>query len=100
MHYARSAVLLAALQLFAQVSGSPVAQVASSPAATGRPTITVRIGRCLASDSLSSTSNSGSTGGSAVSQNPTNGSGSMGGSTAGQTGTMTPSVTQSANYGS
>lgn len=84
MHFTRSAVLFAALQLFAHVSGSPVAQVASSSAATGRPTITVRIGTCLASGSLK----------------PTSGSGSTGGSGAGQTGTMTPSATQSAAYGS
>jgi hypothetical protein len=82
MHFTRPAVLFAALQLFTHVSGSPVAQVSSS--ATGRPTITVRIGTCLSSGSLK----------------PNSGSGSTGGSGAGQTGTMKPSATQSAAYGS
>ena len=132
MHYTRSVLLLVALQLFAQVDGSPVAQVASSLAATGRPTVTVRVGRCLLTDGLSSTgglgsmagssavlspngasgSLGGSTGGvgpisasgsmvaSIVGPSPTSGLGSMGGSAAGQTGATTPSVLQSAVYGS
>lgn len=86
MHYARSAVVLAALQLVAHVSASPVARAAGSPAAattTDRPTITVRIGRCLLTDGLSSTASSGGMGGSTVGQTPTSVSGGVGGSAVG-----------------